>query len=1057
MAKFCKNCGKPIIEGDRFCESCGAQIGGTSPSASDNTVKKILAPSNSNGKKSSKTSLFSVVLAVTLLIEAVVAAFWYPGFLKTDTTGGGSQEENIVNNVVVADDRGLSDEIPEITEPVYHSDPVDITPMEGLHVTAEANVLYEDTKLTVTPITEMSDYIAELDETLQEEGKYLFSMWEVDAGLEEGQVLPGEYKVSLDLEKMGVPESLYDYVCFIRVDDNGNMTELVSQVEGKTAFYYSDNNSIIIACVKIAAVGIVGAAAFAVGLYLNERSAKYSYYGYASRGYLEGNTEWGDYSVVWSAYEMDPDLSDKKDRLIQEEERLKQKAQEEYNKEEKLKKDTYGSLYWLFHKNLSVAERLKELKETDAQYQEIVNQIKLPDSIVEVANRIEIAFEYLATQAIFKMPKHRVEFFVKKKDKKDKDNLGGAQNGILIKTYVDIMIPHYYLMLDDDYESVEFRDNLLLTITHELGHVCQDRYHIGIMTDDNRFDEMVILVLESDAKKYYKEEGIITTDPKLTPCTNWATMICPIDQYVSGHNWSLNLLDNKHKFMQNQGYLLSTFVQFLRGKSIVEVEPRVLMRNRAYASKPDIQKVLMSSFKLSEKDFDKYFREWCVSDRMTFRSSATGDTGEVYAGARYDPMEIKYNTGEHFALKPKGHFSAPVRTFFPGEESAAVLLVYDKDLEKKHPEANIVFCENYKKTTNGAYIPAVLKPNGKPLFSSYNVIEVYGEYGKSTTFDGIGYTVYAITQPAQPTVTQDDIKLTIKLPKPVGAAADGAIDGIQVNITNDEKKTSVITVEKDKLGTEFSVYLSDVMPKGKNTGKLTVTLQEFVLDSEHNRLFMPASDPVEINVGSTDIIASGLVLERDSLSGLGGSILDLVNSHDDISNADPMPSDNTLHIEGDTMTLKLCGYNWKISGHDVEDKKVCGNASFNRSEIELKGEVVKRDEEDIRCVLTESPGEVSSSMLYHGTEREKKGDNIRYYDADLDERHTLRNIETNQNIRKSDYGSYVDIHLEKGNVTEVYVHLYGTHAYNITASEDGQSGSDSGEEEESFAIKLKKE
>jgi hypothetical protein len=999
--------------------------------------------------------MLSVVLAVVPLIEAVVAAFWYPGFLKKDTTGGNFDDGKNESNVVATDDRGLSDEIPpEITETVYHSDPVDITPMEGLHVTAEANVLYEDTKITVTPITEMSDYIAELDATLQEEEKYLFSLFEVDAGLEEGQVLPGEYKVSLDLDKMGVPESLYEYVGFVRIDDNGNMTELVSEVEGNTAFYYSDNNSIIGACVFGLKWGIP------IGIvikFLSERNAKYGYYRYKELGHLDGNTKWGNYSITWAAYEMDPDLREKKDRLAEVSERLKQQAQEEYDEDEKLKKDTYGSLYWLFHKNLSVAERLEELKKTDPEYQEVVQEITIPDSIAEVSRLIEIAFEYLGTQAIFKMPKHRVDFMIKKKDKDNPDNLGGEQTGLFYKPYVDVMISSYSIMLEEDHDSVLARDNLLLTITHELGHICQERYHIGLMTDDNRFDEMVILVLESDAKKYYIEEGIITTDPELTNKNYWSTLICPIDQFVSGHKLALKILDNQHKFMQNEGYVLSDFVQYLRTKSTVEVEARVLMRNRAYTSKPDIQKILMSSFKISEKDFDKYFREWCVSDRKAFGTSAASDFGPVFDGARYDASDIKNNTGVHFALKSKGHFSAPVRTFYTEKKPSVVLLAFDKDLEKKHPEANIVFCENYKKTKNGAFVPVAIRGDGKPaVLRNFNVIEVYGEYGKSTTFDGIGYTIWVVTQPEQPAIKQDDINLIIQLPKPVGAAADGAMDGLQVNITNEDKKTSAITVPKEEFGTEFSVKLHDVMPKGKTTGKLTVTLQEFVLDSENNRLFAPASEPVEINIGSTDIVASGLVIEYDTLSDLDESMLDMRDEDTDVWNADPMPSDNTLKIEGDTMTLKLGGYNWKGSGYKADDRKVDANASCNRSEIELKGTVIRRDEEDIKCVLTESPGEVSGSMFAHTTVREKDGDNVRYFAADSDERHTLSNIETDKNIRKSEYGSHVNIQVRNGTVVAVTVYLYGTHAYNNYYIYDGESYSESGEEEKEFTISMKK-
>ena len=49
--------------------------------------------------------------------------------------------------VVLEDCSGRKYTLPEVT---YHSDPVDITPVEGIHITAEKDQLYEDTVLSMT-------------------------------------------------------------------------------------------------------------------------------------------------------------------------------------------------------------------------------------------------------------------------------------------------------------------------------------------------------------------------------------------------------------------------------------------------------------------------------------------------------------------------------------------------------------------------------------------------------------------------------------------------------------------------------------------------------------------------------------------------------------------------------------------------------------------------------------------------------------------------------------------------------------------------------------------
>ncbi len=1057
MAKFCRKCGKPLIGDEKFCANCGAKISSSKPSNGNTTSSSTNVPTSvSGGSGPRKKSSLCLILAAALLIEAVIAAFLYPGFLRKEPAGDKPSGNKPTGTVVSTDDRGLSDEVVEITEPIYHSEPVDLTPMEGLRVTADAGALYDDTKLTVTPISEVSDYVTELDKQMQEEGNYIFSMWEVDAGLEEGQVLPGEYKVELDLEKMGVPESLYEDVRFIRIDDSGNMTELVSEVEGGTAYYYSDNNSIITAV-------IWGVGLFKIGKgvydFFSERSNKYKYYWNSTNGSCEGETKWGKYRIVWRAYEMDPDFREKKERLKVEEERLKQQAQEEYDREEKLHKDTYGSLYWLFHKNLSVADRLKELKETDETYLKLEEEIKVPDSIKEVSERIETAFEYLGDHVMFRMPKHRVEFMLKKIDIDNKENMGGAQSGTFYKTYVDIMVPSYEYLLSDDYESVCFRDNMLLTITHELGHVCQERYHIGSSrSDDNRFDEMVALVLESDAKDYYKEEGLITTDPELTQYKFWSTLICPIEQRVSGHKGD-KAAENAHKFMQSEGYLLSNFVLFIRSECNKDnIDAWHIMRYRSFWDKPEIPKILMSAFKISEKQFDELFRKWCLNNRAWFKESIESDTQAIFNDPQYQELDLKDNEGVHIPLSPKGQYSAPVRRVRLGKNPAAILIVLDKDVSEKHPEAHIVPTGNYKTTNNGAYIAPTYRTNGKIGIKNFSILEVYGTKGKNTKYDENGYTIWTVTAPEQPVISQSDTMLKVQLPKAMGAAKAGVLDGLQINVTNDAKETYTYTVNKEDYGTEISMNISDVLSEGTTSGTLKITLQEFVHDTQQKRLFMPESKPVEVSIGTADLTVSGLVVDSDSLCALTTSMLDMRDSDSDVWKADNMPSSNSLTIKGDKMKLELGGFSWHGEGYKAKNHAIDANVTCKRSGITLSGEVVERSDTHILCSVTENPGEITAGLTIHTTGEEiDQNNNSRLFNIDADEQYVLTDIETASNHYESLNGSRVNIELDNGKVVRVFVELYGTYRYNSSSEYDGEHDSGSGEEKRSCEIRLKNE
>ena len=1001
MTRYCRKCGAALRENSQFCPSCGAKQGTESLSpgvySSDsgrnakNEKKETGKPAKKPGEKntSSGKSGLNLLLTIALMIEVCVAGFVSPGFLKKEKKDPGSGLPTVsaapsADSAASAEDDMSKPEPTSYPEWPFKSDPVDETPMPGMHLTAAANVLYEDTKLTITPVTEMSEKAEELDQVLQEEGSYLFSLWETDAGLSPEEVLPGEYEVTLDLEKMGVPEILYEDIGIIRADDNNQITELDSVVKDGMLTYRSDANSTEGAVVI--GLGIVVVIGGVVYHYKAEKKAKEGYYK-GSDSSADGETKWGKFKVRWLMSDIDPEQDEKKERLLEMEEKFRQEAEEEFAAEDKVQKETYGSLYWMFNKNLSVAERIKKKKQTDKEYQELEKSIRIPEGIQGVLKRIESAFKFLGDRQSIKMPKHRVEFLIKPKDKDD--NLGGAQNTVFFKTYVDLIVPDADDLTSESLSSVTFRDNLLLTITHELFHVCQERYHyLGKVSDSNKFDEMTALVMEADAKDYYQLYDIITTDPKLTEYNYWSTMKNPMDSNSPGHTSKQSggiteAWQNDHKFLQNQGYLLSNFVQFLRERTKYVSVGRIMM-TRSRVLKPEISSILQSSFELTQKELDMYFRLWCMKNRARFKASIETDTQPEMALVQYESIPMSKNTGTHVSFNTGGPYAAPVRRVRGPVEAAAFLVIPDANAGEEHPEVNLIPCENYTKTKNGMYIEPVIRKDGKAGFRNHSFIEIYGPEGKKNAYGETGYTIWAVSAPDKPVLIQNKEALVVNLPSPAGAAKAGLIDGMKMTVRNDEGKSVDIDVKKEEFGTALNFELGRIKPEDRDSYDVTVILQEYVYDLGGSPLYMPASEPASLSVSPGDEISWNFKIKSDTFSNLSGSYLTLDQTESDDAKwtCGPAPGGVSIRMRGDEVIAEFPGYTWSANGVDKKDPKMNASIEIGRDSFMVKAHVKYRRDTSIECEITDPPSIIRGFANAHAVEKETAGEKVTYINAD---------------------------------------------------------------------------
>ena len=731
--------------------------------------------------------------------------------------------------------RGLAEEPMELPEWPYNSPAVDFSPTEGIRITAEAGALYDDTEITLAPLGEDRTDLLPLAADFEAFGEPLIGAWEVHAGLAEEEHLPGEYTVSIDLSTLDLDESLYGAVRLYRYTEEGSLTAYNTTLEGAILSYSTDQNSITFA--SIATCVVVGLA-LGIPVYYGIEKIKADWYYWDGTGasYHHGKTKYGDYMVKWSMKDVDPKQQEKMQQMLAYAEKYKPQAQADYAEEAKIREGT-GVFYRMFNENMSVEKRIKEYLEKDKDFQKLAQSLKVPELIEAVIEAVERAYNYLGGTMYARMPKGELTFRLKRTDGSEKeDTYGNSVATMLSKSYIEINVDKIIGILKGDAQAAVDRDNMLLTITHELFHICQERYHTRYLTDSIRFDEMTALVLEADAKQWYKDEGFITTDPPLTQTNYWGTLRLPIDE-------SLLL---KKLVMRHQGYLLSEFIFYLREKTGLNPDAVDIYRCRSYWKKPTTSEPLMAAFKLSEVTFDKLFRKFCVDHRTDF----TANYGEDFAREEYNhypQLNLEKDKGVHVALATDGSYSAGIRCFNMYDTGILpLLMVMDENLAAEHPEANLVPGEKYISTRSGAYLPGPEKWVGgsqnKRLF-----LEVYGKLGAAAGTTS-GYTVWAMDAPEAPKLACVDGSLIVTLPEPTGVAKAGLMDGIILKIVSDDGKVTEQECSKHLLVQSITIPLRELLQDGTEKATLTVSLAEFVYSTKDKALPGRYSKEVSIPV-----------------------------------------------------------------------------------------------------------------------------------------------------------------------------------------------------------------
>lgn len=697
------------------------------------------------------------------------------------------------------------------------SEAVSFSPCAGVHVNAKENQLNPDTEITFTPFDEDDDALVDVADILEEDGIYTLAAWEVDCGLESEEKLPGKYNVSLDLEYFDIDPELYEDLSVFRVDDDGNYYEYNTILDGTVLRYSSNQNSAVVLGFVLA-----GVAGWAAHKEYKERN-KYYYNSGKKVCTYDGKNEYGSFRIEWLMEDADPILGAKVKRAA-EIEAEKQKEAQDFAK-------TFDALT-TYRKAGVVESKYKELLKEDKEYQGLLKEMQetdwpFPESIDVVIRQVRTAFEYLGGKG-FKMPLTKVVFKCIKSGP-----LGMAVNRTFSTSYIELNLNSFIEC------KQEQKDDLLLTVTHELFHLCQNRYR-AYLTDTPRFDEMVCLIMEEDAYEDYKTAGkIVSTTLSLTPRNYYGSLRLPIDGAVSDSSV------DEGEVLGHEGYTLAGFVDYLRDHVNKGITAKNLMDARPYFKTATTTDPLATAFGITKAEVEQHFHDYIISIRDKIGDNLINEV---------NLKEYKFPTVQTLTRGAKIHYdpacegsdSLTINTLVQENIKIPILVVADEGSALNRGNLDLVPTRDYQKVKNGYYIAPLEKYNSTDLYTA--ILEIYGDVTDKTNLKP-GYTVWGLAEPEKPEITYDKETNALKVVfgKKTDAAEAKVIEGYALTLkgNNGVEYTEYFPIEN--IDNEQTIDFANVRPPEQVSNTITVTanLSEYVTNEKGEKLLsIPSQDLV---------------------------------------------------------------------------------------------------------------------------------------------------------------------------------------------------------------------
>lgn len=566
--KFCKNCGKKIKISDKFCSGCGKKCdfdekdlkcfvcgANLKPEAKfcricgkkvqeivqevvEETVEESFEYEKNPKKKSKKKkqTIKPISLIAGILIITLSFSIYYNRekiFFNNPINGNGTVRQSAS---------------------VSGSKAIDITPIKGLRITAEENAMDKDRSFKVKKLEDASiyKYITGL-----KQGEFPILGFDIDAGMTEENIFPGSVNIRFNLRDFGVPENLWSSLAILRIEDNGDRTNLVTSISGNELICSTRQNCAFVITVTSLLVGVPLSCKI-----INDSTNKFNYLGDSciDDKYLQ-------YHIYWAAT-MPSGNQAEVDRVNGEIKKIYAKyGLVDISKQ--IEKQTYPNAY-------EYAARFSKMFE-DAEYKkldELKNSIEWkkdnlwPERVVLAVESLEKADEYLREVRTFKEPGYVMDILCLNTwpgsfgDSALALEAGNPfQNAFIyvnlsdnmFREYMSYVLPKTGKTYTPKKSIDDLKDGMNITMVHELFHAFQDEYLTVRRNKYLWFMEAAAVTLEYEANKYYVEKEWNKKSDILTDRDAWETF-----------RNQLNDKSNNDKILINHGYTASSLFEYLR-------------------------------------------------------------------------------------------------------------------------------------------------------------------------------------------------------------------------------------------------------------------------------------------------------------------------------------------------------------------------------------------------------------------------------------------------------------------------------------------------------------
>lgn len=731
-----------------------------------------------------------------------------------------------------------------------HSSAVDETPCEGVHVTAEAGAFDEDPTITFTPAADDTDRVRQLSDELLEDDIVLLYGYEADMGLDDDEIIPGEYRVEIDLASTGIDAALYDALTVCRFGDDGSRYELTASVQDGILSFSACQNSLV-------GITVIGAAAACLLAYSDFAHHEYFYMHAGKYCRKDYSNAYGSYYIEWFMEDVELKYKDKVARMAEIEKQYRKEAWDYAQKQVK------ENAWRAYLRDQIYLEYYKEKLSGDSEYKKLKQETTVPDAINKAHLAIDKAYEYLAVEEDLRMPLYKVPFEVT-----NTTDFGTARGVEFTHSFIEMEL--YYKVF---FGGPGAWENFQLTMVHELFHICQNRYRLPVdmITDSVRYDEMAALFCETKAYHYFKDKGEFKylTEDDITEADHWGTMRLPAngEEDKKADKGQLNQL------LILEGYTIGGFLNYLveKVKPGGTVKCHELMKQREFFSTATVSGPLCKVLEIPESEFDIHWRNYFISKRYEIGERfSTVEKFQLYQKPAH--VQVAENGKAHTDIEHGPGYFMTVRTFEQsGSKEMPALMVTDPDAKNVFPHIIVGPGLKYKTISKGAYIYSFGDYDSKTADNNLilPVVEVHGDGKEDKADANAGYTIYLLGQPSRPSFRLEEDALIITLPTMSAAAKDGLIDGYLLKMETSEGLKLEREIAPEFFEKDYRIPLADLTGKGQNDRKpssVRLTLTEYILnvkDGQTEKLTGLESETFETALAKEEVPADPL----DAFSG----------------------------------------------------------------------------------------------------------------------------------------------------------------------------------------------